>query len=288
MEFCLCTDIIEREPFDTFPLCQSIAAAFVKNGVEPTEARLALLIRKFHGLGAEAQVCAKKVETTLGCKVDVVDPVLLETSFANKTGNGDYDGIIRMSRPVSKHVPIADGRKENESFLKLMEVLKTTRKPPLFPTFNAYLENHSWFYIWETDEFSRFAEQNNFSDLLNEVVAVIPRTGIITEDGRFLNRNGNKTRQLADFRGSVLKRGNSTGAQDLLVLHRPSSGQLRQKEVFPICLDGNTISFVSGYMVYAAYFSAGRYLGGHAVMCPTSRKVHGGFDSYLIPTYQTL
>ena len=266
----------------------------------PSSLKLAVLARKLHGLAIEARLCANSLKA-LGAECSVVSPVELH-SMARSL---QLDGIIRMCRPVSKHAVGHYGFEDNSAFSKLAEVFSNT---PLCPFFNAFLESHAWFFVWQTESFKNYAEALGQEQTLSTILPLLPKTGVVLSDLSVEWPSAKHQLSPDALQNVVLKRANSTGAQDLTVLHRASSRQREtafrklqlengsgwviqeliesQKEKFPLHTRLNrTLSCVEGFMVYGAYFSDRQYLGAHAVMTPFSRKVHGGFDSFLMPTF---
>jgi hypothetical protein len=292
---------------DTSVLIRNILSHFRSTtGKDSDKLTLAVLMRPYHGLAAEGRACADALMKATGNRPNVVAPVVLQREMERI----ELDGVIRMSRPVSKHATGRSGEADNDAFVRSMAAL--SGKIGVFPSLNAYLENHSWMYIWRTEAFVKFAKQTGNMKALARLLPLLPRTSIIGPDGRIVDTNGTRMLTKTDLDNSVLKRGNSTGGQDLRIFFRPSSGQLSSavnmigseldagwvlqelvqpmKEIFPVhtMISPKSLSLVSGFMVHAAYYSNGAYLGGHAVMTPISRKVHGGFDSYLLPLSASL
>jgi hypothetical protein len=295
--------------FNTRLLIDAVREHFEKasrGGPEPL--RIAVLGRSQHGLGCDAELCVRSVEEVLqrGEVVAMTAPALrvrLATESADGASGVRTSGIIRMARPVSKHSAGEWGATEDEAFRDLAIRLQTG--PPVFPSFNAYLENHAWFAIWQGNEFGAFAKRRDALEILEAVKALLPKTGVVTPNGDLICAEGAQRLSSDHFAANVVKRGNSTGGRDLAVLNHASRGQRRaalarvaaepsggwviqeliepRKETFPVFNDNDDVVLQTGFMVYSAYYCGGKYVGGHAVMSPHSRKVHGGFGSLLVP-----
>lgn len=300
--YSLCKEAGEVNPM----LVNKLAKNLIKwvsresNPKSPELLQIAVLARSIHGLAVDARLCAQSLfaQGASGCKL--VSP----TEIMALPRDVRLDGIIRMCRLVSKHGVGQGGIEENVALSRLTDVFSKT---PTVPFFNAFLESHAWFFIWQSESFKRYAIDLNEEAALSIIHPLLPMTGVVLPD-LSIEWPHRKSQLTADsLQNVVIKRAHSTGAQDLLVLHRASSGQRdaafkqiqrepssgwviqelveAQKEPYPLFTGTSPDpTCLNGFMVYGAYFSNQEHLGTHAVMSPISRKVHGGFDSFLMPT----
>ncbi|MBI5733855.1 MAG: hypothetical protein HY973_02840 [Candidatus Kerfeldbacteria bacterium] len=185
----------------------------------------------------------------------------------------------------------------------------------VFPGFHLYLENHAWSYFWRCAEYASFFRQYLTSEEYLRLGTYLPKTALVQvsdTDNELLTVNwddGTKVNCLGEIpEHYVVKRGDSTGADNLFILsdhsrnprqraynyalHSIKDGIIIQqlindtKEQYPVVAEGSDhVELVQAHMKYSAFYVNGQYIGGNAMLCPKSRKVHGGSGTYIVPLY---
>lgn len=279
----------------------------------------AFVVREGHGLEPDVKLWAQLFSAHTGIPAAVVYPDQIESSNGSDviTKHGVFNLIVRQVRPVTKHVEVGRLAAEDRGIAILLDAYKRG-EAFVFPGFHLYLENHAWAYLWRHAIYGSFFRARLGPAVYLRLYDYLPRTAIAWEMGPEPQRAWHGTLGWDDgypdvYQGAlpdglVIKRGDSTGAEQLQILY-DSSFKYKQrayefiqrnwrdvivaqelvaglKETYPVVQEGgNEVKLVTGHMKYSAYFVNGEYIGGSAMMCPSSRKVHGGKDTYLMPIY---
>lgn len=296
------TDVLNRH------ILEELAAW---HGRDINNVRLAFVVREGHGLVPEMRLWVAAM-TAGGVEAELVYPdeiVAVKDRVIQTANQGEFDGVVRMARPVTKHV---EGRlfdAENRGVEVLFEAFRHN-EAFIFPGFKVYLESHAWSYFWRSASYAEYF-QRDLGNGYESFRQSLPPTALVVGPSTVLWDNGERQELTVENINIdlVIKRSDSTGAENLLVIRRKSLTRGRRQEVldfiaanhtrglvvqrlifgekekFPVYANGG-ISEITGNMKYSAYHAAdGQYLGGNAMCCPGSYKVHGGTGTYIVPVF---
>lgn len=280
--------------------------ARARAGRERDARDVTFLVRRAHGLVPDVRLAASALAS-----VDATGRV----AYAE---DGPLDPaihltVVRQTRRYSKH----SGDDEGAATVTLgaLEAAAQAGSCTVLPGFHMGLESHAWPYLWRREPYRSELVQALGTAGYTTLMAAFPRTGVVT-DGRVSWHHGQaeplEESMLAE---TVVKTSDSTGAEGVLVLSGRNRGRRRYREealarmtapgpdgrrvtwvvqdyvdapreTYPVLDASDRITPVTGSMRYAAYFAAGEYLGGYALLSPTSRIVHGGSGTYWIPVIE--
>ncbi len=276
--------------------------------------RFAFVIREGHGLVPEMIHWTKMFQdqTGLTAAIVYVDQIKSVKNGIIYTDLGEFNAMVRMVRPITKHVEPNRVAIENKV---VQEIMAAYYNGELFvlPGFHVYLENHAWTHIWRSEKYGSFFREALGNEDYNTLCWNLPATAltnIYDEQALLLEWDDGTTTTCSNEMPNdhVIKRGDSTGAEGLYILKHSSTKHRQQayaytrqaindgiviqklingtKEIYPVVGEGkNNVELVEGFMKYSAFYANGKYLGGSAMMCPESRKVHGGSGTYLMPVF---
>ncbi|NKY53934.1 hypothetical protein [Nocardia vermiculata] len=256
--------------------------------------RVHFVVRRSHGLEPDVRSAAASL-TQRGR----VRGVVVYADDMSAINPARPSVVVRQARTTTKHLDPSVGEAERAALTDMLEQAAAGTLH-CYPGPHIYMESHAWPHFMARDPYQahlrRTLGEQDYALLLN---ALAP-TAII-EDGALRWPDGTTEPITADaLTRCVIKRGSSTGSEGVEVLAgnrgrrayrqraahalaaRAEPGWVVQRYIDSpkqthVVLDstGSTRT-VTGYVRYGAYFAAGEYIGGYALLSAESRMVHGG------------
>ncbi|WP_280198135.1 MULTISPECIES: hypothetical protein [Nocardia] len=251
------------------------------------------VVRRGHGLEPDVTSAARSL-TRRGR----VRGVLTYAENLSALDNGS-PVVVRQARTTTKHLDPSHSDQERAAINDLL--IRAGRGDlSCYPGPHMYMESHAWPYFIATAPYAQHLRHHLGERDYATLTAALASTGIVA-DGRIQWASGATEPITTDsLHRRVIKRGTSTGAEGVEVL-AGNRGRCAYRQRAATALTGRTepgwvvqhyidsrkdthlvadtsgaIRPVTGYLRYGAYYAAGSYIGGYALLSPQSRMVHGG------------
>lgn len=269
------------------------------------EESIAILVREEHGLYPDMVTLAELFHRQ-GSDAKVVLPQDVTAIDENglHAGSRTFRSVVRMFRRNSKHAHSGNVHRDESLFDAIFHAW-SQQWISVVPSFHSYVEDHLWSWFWRAGSYKRYFEDKMGVSDYRVLFESLPRSCLI-EDGMLVWDDGCAEPLSEDaLRNTVVKSGDSAGARGVEILRKSTKSQRQKnvevlqanarppvviqehamphKEYFPEFLPGHNVRLRSANVQYSAYFSAGDYIGSHALACPYSLKCHGGVDTWHMP-----
>ncbi len=299
---------IQFLPYNPYIVLNQMRSEFenwrISKNIQQPDFSVAILIRKGHGLHSD-MLHLKRLFEEKGIVSELIYPQeILDLSEHNiLTTKGTFTAAFRMIRPVTKHIRDMN---EFETENKVIEgVLHQFRNGNIFvfPGFHAYLENNFWFWAWKNNSYKDHYLSVLGTDSYDYLKMICPDSGLIQDN--IIQWADGSVSQLEQtiLKNVVIKKGDTTGAKEVYVLKNPSNKQRAKlmddikgqsgyvaQEFLPCIVQRIPVKAYSGSMElkkaniqFMSYFSGTKHVGTIALASTSSKKIHGGADSYILP-----